>query len=91
MKGVEAAIVARARSSLSETERPVRPTEVAGSTSRMSPSFSAGRKTATAGVARSPAAISIREGPRWRFSRGMSVTIGGTCGPMSAGSVSSGG
>ena len=82
---------ARVRSSLSRTENSIGPAAVAGSTSTMIPSRAAGSSSATAGVASSAASTSSDDGPSPVARRGMSGTIGGTFGPMSAGSVSSGG
>ena len=82
---------ARVRSSLSRTENSIGPAAVAGSASTMIPSRAAGSSSATAGVASSAASTSSDDGPSPVARRGMSGTIGGTFGPMSAGSVSSGG
>ncbi len=82
---------ARVRSSLSRTENSIGPASVAGSASTMIPSRAAGSSSATAGVASSAASTTSADGPSPVASRGMSGTIGGTFGPMSAGSVSSSG
>ena len=65
--------------------------EVTESTSTTTPRRVPGAYTPTAGNARSAASHSNADGPACRLSRGMSETMGGTLGPMSARSLSSGG
>ena len=80
-----------AATSRSSKVMPTSPNGVVWSVSTNSAAPWRADQTPTAGVVTSPASSSMRESPPWTSRRGMSEMIGGTLGPMSAGSVSRGG